>query len=196
MIMAEIDFFLDKHEEQIFLTQVFEEGFTLIPEISDYEGPIPKEINNLLGYYQFTKIARLFFLKHPAYSVYPVVMKKYDARLNKNGHYIMPRYGGPFIDYLSSREIIANHSIMSGFLAYYPTYWNPTSNAFTPIPNEVKRRYYKLCNIIKNMSEVYSNKRKYYIGRVALNYAKQGGELVGIEKEMLRQFLSDTNIVD
>jgi hypothetical protein len=178
--MPELSIIFCQRDEEELIRFILSQGAWLVPE-TDYNEPYYKpicDINAYLGYRNNGE--RMFFVISDLYKICPLEMRNTKNPLGKEIFYIIPRNGGPTIDFFNTGAYIENGNmfIATGPIGFYTTYWNTTLQK-NEKPPEAMKEFYKaiVSHIKKNSVKEKHGNRIYWIGKNAKQLLNAGAKL-------------------
>ena len=183
--MPEIDLYLDKHDEVWLAKLILAKGARLVGDIRVAE-PRYAEIADVDSFIAFRQNTRQFFVVHEGFSHLPLEMVRQGVDVFQ--YYIMPRNGGPALNFLcgGAKEQGSSINILPGGLQYYPTYWDQVSETNRLAPAAEVSFYRDLVKQIKTKYlRVRLRTRICWVGPNAVELVRSGAGLTGVDPSFL-----------
>jgi hypothetical protein len=181
--VPEIQLFQDSEDEAQLVRTLLLANAHLVPDV-DYAERTWVTIRDIETYDIFRSRARLFFVLHESFSRSPLEMVEVEKD-GRNIHYISQSSGGPFLDYLAGGVpgMIEESKLASGMLGFKALYWDTVAHCTKRPPAQLVAFYGELAKTIRSSYLKFKpGKVTYYIGPGALNKARSGMELVGLDE--------------
>ena len=172
--MPEVDFILAPEEQKRLIEHLLGEGLLFVPDVRYSE---PKyvtldKIEYIREYEEPSKGARLFFVLSPTFSQHSLEMHAIASEENREPCFcVLQRHGGPYLDLLlSSLKSRPAPLLVSGFSAYYSSYWIGAPGTEIPVPNELKALHKSILAWLRDHGRCVATARagrRYWVGLAA-----------------------------
>jgi len=179
--MPEVDFILAPEEQMHLLEYLLSQGLLFVPDLR-YTEPqyvILDQLEEIRKYTEGAVKERLFFVLSSTYTQHSLEMREVVSIHDQTHfYYVAQRHGGPYLDLLlSTKQEGLTPLLVSGFSAYYRSYWSGTSRMEIPAPNELKLLHKSILAWLGNHGRcVITGKvrRRYWVGRGAEDMLLRG----------------------
>ena len=180
--MPEVDFILAPDEQMGLIEYLLNRGLKFVPDIH-YDEPAYATLDSMqeiLRYAEPPTGTRLFFVLSPTFSPHPLGMRALPSAPQRPNQcfYVVQRRGGPYLDLLVSvlRHVPAP-LLVSGFSAFYPSYWIGSPEVEVPAPSELKALHKSVLAWLRDHGRcvVTANaRRRYWMGAAAEDAISHG----------------------